>query len=291
MYTAPIAILLAIVGSIFGSFAGAQVWRLRSRQLVEDAHDGLEVDAAELGRLEALSADTVRSDYSRCLNCGHRLGWLDLVPIFSWLSTRGRCRYCRTRIGIFEPLMEIGTAIAFVLSFVLWPWPLVGAGDWILLGVWLASLVVLAIMAGYDARWKLLPDIANYVYLILGIVFIAVRFFVNHDVNLVSALGAVAILAGVYATLYVVSRGNWIGLGDVKLGVGLALFLGEWRLAFLALFLANLIGCIIVLPGLLRKQLGGGSQIAFGPLLMAGMMISFVAGTAIIAWFMELRFF
>ncbi len=291
MYMVITSVLLAVFGAIFGSFAGAQVWRLRARQLAEDKKDGLAVDEKEWKRLLPLTQNTVKTDYSRCLHCGHRLGWYDLLPIASWFSTGGRCRYCHARIGVFELLMELGVASVFVASYLLWPWALTGGLDWLLFGIWLASLVVLAIMAGYDAKWKLLPDIANYAYLGIGILFIVVRFIAHGDVALPNVLGALAILSGVYAILYVVSKGGWIGFGDVKLGAGLALFLGDWKLAFLALFLANLLGCIIVLPGILRRQLGSGSQIAFGPLLMTGMLLSFAYGTGIISWFMELRLF
>lgn len=291
MYTAIFSVFLAVAGAIFGSFAGAQIWRLRARQLVDDKKDGLEVDRAELRRLHGLTESTVKTDYSRCLHCGHGLAWYDLLPLASWLSTAGRCRYCHERIGVFEPTMEIGVAVAFVLSYLLWPWTLESGAQWALFSLWLASLVVLAVMAGYDARWKLLPDVANYTYFALGVLFVIARSVVYGDVSVLSMLGAVAILSGIYAALYVVSRGQWIGLGDVKLGAGLALFLGDWKLAFLALFLANLIGCIIVLPGLVRQKLDSGSQIAFGPLLMMGMVISFVFGAAIISWFMGLRLF
>ena len=118
--------------------------------------------------------------------------------------------------------------------------------------------------------------------------FVTLRFIHAHPVvDLLSVVGAVAILGGIYAVLYKVSNGEWIGFGDVKLGVGLGLLLGDWRLAFLALFLANLIGCIIVLPGLLLKRLVGESRIAFGPLLIVGALLAFWWGHAFIEWLFD----
>ena len=90
--------------------------------------------------------------------------------------------------------------------------------------------------------------------------------------------GAVALLAGLYGGLYAISRGAWIGFGDVKLCVGLALLLGDWRLAFMTLFFSNMLGCIIVLPGLVRGQLNTRSQVPFGPLLIIGCVISLLFG-------------
>ena len=61
-----------------------------------------------------------------------------------------------------------------------------------------------------------------------------------------STLGAVLILSGVYLVLYFISKGRWIGFGDIKLGLGLALLLADWQLAFVAIFAANLIGCFFL---------------------------------------------
>ena len=292
MYTVMTAVILGVVGAIFGSFAGAQVWRLRARQLVDDKKDGLPVDKQELKRLRPLTGGKVAKDYSRCLSCGHRLAWYDLLPLASWLMTRGRCRYCQASIGWFELVIELMMALLFVVSYLWWPWGAVASpGQWGLLLIWLASVVCLVIMAMYDSKWKLLPDITNYIYLALGIGFVALRMLVYGDVSLASLAGAIVILSGLYLVLYGVSKGQWIGLGDVKLGLGLALFLADWKLAFLALFLANLIGCLLVLPGLLRRQLEGKSQIAFGPLLIAGTLVSFFWGQRMIEWFMNLRLF
>lgn len=281
---------VVLSGLAFGSFAGAQVWRLRARQLAYDKQAGIPYDKSEHRTLRSLIKHGVWADYSRCLSCEHKLRWYDLIPLVSWITTKGRCRYCRVPIGWFEPLMEVATAVAFLLSYLLWPWPLVSVVEWGMFVVWLASLVLLMIMAGYDARWKLLPDITNYAYAVLGALFVLMRLINGHDISIPSLVGALAILAGMYGVLYALSRGAWIGLGDVKLGVGLALFLADWKLAFLALFLANLIGCIMVLPGIIRKEVRGGTQIPFGPLLMVGMGIAFFAGDVIIRQVLTFQF-
>src|SRR6478609_4310093 len=96
------AVILGVFGLLFGSFAGASVWRLRAWQLVADKKAGDEdVDEAELKQLKPLTKATFRTDRSRCLHCGHELAWYDLLPLASWLSTGGKCRYCRKPIGYF----------------------------------------------------------------------------------------------------------------------------------------------------------------------------------------------
>ena len=271
-----IAGALLLLGVVLGSFAGAQVWRVRARQLRTDKQTGHPYDKHEWRQLRVLLQGTVRDDRSRCLQCGHVLAWYDLLPVVSWLSTGGRCRYCQQFIGWFELVMELVLGVGLALSYLVWPWALPASS--LLFAVWVVVALVLMILAAYDAKWQLLPDPLNYGLMALGALFVLVRMTTLHDVDLVSLTGAVALLAGLYGELYAISRGAWIGFGDVKLCVGLALLLGDWRLAFMTLFFSNMLGCIIVLPGLARGQLNTRSQVPFGPLLIIGCVISLLFG-------------
>ena len=271
-----IAGALLLLGVVLGSFAGAQVWRVRARQLRTDKQTGHPYDKHEWRQLRVLLQGTVRDDRSRCLQCGHVLAWYDLLPVVSWLSTGGRCRYCQQFIGWFELVMELVLGVGLALSYLVWPWALPASS--LLFAVWVVVALVLMILAAYDAKWQLLPDPLNYGLMALGALFVLVRMTTLHDVDLVSLTGAVALLAGLYGGLYAISRGAWIGFGDVKLCVGLALLLGDWRLAFMTLFFSNMLGCIIVLPGLASGQLNTRSQVPFGPLLIIGCVISLLFG-------------
>ena len=271
-----IAGALLLLGVVLGSFAGAQVWRVRARQLRTDKQTGHPYDKHEWRQLRVLLQGTVRDDRSRCLQCGHVLAWYDLLPVVSWLSTGGRCRYCQQFIGWFELVMELVLGVGLALSYLVWPWALPASS--LLFAVWVVVALVLMILAAYDAKWQLLPDPLNYGLMALGALFVLVRVMTLHDVDFVSLTGAVALLAGLYGGLYAISRGAWIGFGDVKLCVGLALLLGDWRLAFMTLFFSNMLGCIIVLPGLVRGQLNTRSQVPFGPLLIIGCVISLLFG-------------
>ena len=275
-----IAGALLLLGVVLGSFAGAQVWRVRARQLRTDKQTGHPYDKHEWRQLRVLLQGTLRDDRSRCLQCGHVLAWYDLLPVVSWLSTGGRCRYCQQFIGWFELVMELVLGVGLALSYLVWPWALPASS--LLFAVWVVVALVLMILAAYDAKWQLLPDPLNYGLMALGALFVLVRMMTLHDVDLVSLTGAVAPLAGLYGGLYAISRGAWIGFGDVKLCVGLALLLGDWRLAFMTLFFSNMLGCIIVLPGLARGQLNTRSQVPFGPLLIIGCVISLLFGGSIL---------
>lgn len=278
---------LVLLGLIFGSFAGAQVWRLRAKQLYEDKRDNEPYDKKEYKRLDPLRVQRGKNDHSRCLECGHRLGFKDLIPLGSWLSTAGRCRYCKRPIGAFEPLVEMGVAATFVSLYVFWPYGFNGVSDGILFVVWCLAAVVAAILFAYDLKWFLLPNRPVFLLVLLGLVAATVTVVQapQPPEALLSIAGAIAILSGIYAGLWLLSQGRWIGFGDVKLGLALALLLADWRLGFIALFAANLIGCLLVLPGMASGKVARNTRIPFGPLLIAGAFVSLFFGNAVMAWY------
>lgn len=284
--------ILAVFGMLFGSFAGASVWRLRARQLVADKREGEPVDDEEYRRLVPLTKDTFTKDRSRCLHCGHELRWYDLLPLVSWLQLGGKCRYCRQPIGIFEPLMEVAMAVFFAVSYIWWPAPLDSALEVIQFGLWLVAGVGLAILFAYDQKWFLLPDVVTFSLVAVAGVFavIEVAQAPDHLVAAWSVAAAVAILSGLYLALWRVSQGRWVGFGDVKLGLVLALLLADWKLAFVALFTANLLGCLVVLPGLATRTLSRTARVPFGPFLILGAVIAFFAGNAILTWYLGLSY-
>lgn len=290
-------IIMASLGLILGSFAGATVWRLRARQLVEDKKAGDKIDAGELKRLRPLIKST-RHDRSQCLHCGHVLRWYDLVPLLSWASTGGRCRYCKKPIGLFEPLIELSMTALLVALWLAWPG--LGYGDsWVLLAAYVAASVMLAILFVYDLKWFLLPNVVMFPLIGLAACIALVGVLGVSDIGaaVLEVALSVSILGGLYWVLYHYSRwrygeaGTWVGYGDVKLGLALGLLIADWRLAFLALFLANLIGTLVVLPGLLAKRLSSKAHIPFGPLLIAGFFVALLWGQAIIDWYSKLVLF
>lgn len=282
-------LVAAALGLVMGSFAGAAVWRLRARQLKEDKAAGEKVDGKELKQLLPLTKASIKSDRSQCLHCGHTLGWYDLIPLVSWLNTHGRCRYCSAPIGYFEPLMEIMTASLFVGFYYYWTisYP---ASAWAVLIVGAVSIVLMAILIAYDAKWFLLPD--RIMVILIGIAAgVAVWNIVTSPQpleTLWSTVGAVLILSGLYLSLWLFSHGAWVGFGDVKLGLALGLLLSDWQLAFLTLFIANLIGAAVVIPGLLSKKLSRKTHVPFGPFLIAGFFIALFFGQIIIDRYLNL---
>lgn len=285
-------IFISLLGAALGSFAAAQVWRLRADQLETDRRSGEPIDSMEFKKLKPLLGKTFKSDRSRCLSCHHELKWYDLLPIISWVTLAGRCRYCKEPIGFADFALELAMAGLFAAGLVFWPGQLSEPLEVVKLVLWLVSLVALAINFMYDARWSLLVSGLNWLLIICGVIYAGIVLWQSPDVlnTLGSIAGSVFILGGLYGALWIFSRGKLVGEGDIYLGIGLGLLLADWQLGFLALFAGNFIGTLVVMPQLLSRKLKRGSHVPLGPLLIIGFLIAWFFGAMIVDWYRELIF-
>lgn len=174
---------------------------------------------------------------SECPKCGHRLRWYDLVPVFSFLLLRGKCRYCKHKISRLYPTVEILTAISFIAYLFFHGLD----GPEILLDLLIISGLIA--IAFFDLRELIIPD--KIVLPLIILVFFFNLSVTDISVRLITAL----ILGAIFAIMYLGSRGQWIGLGDAKLVFLIGLVLG-YPLGVLAVLLsiwtAALIGIILV---------------------------------------------
>lgn len=267
-------VVVGLLGAFLGSFSVAQVWRLRARQLIEDERDGETIDKAELRRIRGLVRPAMK-DRSECLQCHHQLAWYDLIPIASWLSLAGRCRYCGKPIGYAEIATELGLAVVFIISYIMWPFSLNSIIQVVGFALWLMACTAMAILFVYDAKWSLLPFTVNIVLIGIAAMFVTVEIMAGVHIDMWSLLGAVMLLGGLYLLF---SLFGWVGMGDGILGIGLALLLGKWQYAFLALFIANLLGCLMLIPLYVRRDLHRHARIPFGPFMILGTLLVMLFG-------------
>ena len=260
-----LVILMILLGLCFGSFVNAAVWRIKHKK------------------------DLVRAR-SQCTHCRHTLAWYDLIPVVSWIILRGKCRNCKKPISVQYPLVEIAVALLFVASYLFWPFALIGLTEWVIFGLWLVSCVILAILFIYDFKWLILPNSLTYPLIVVGIISAVLRLITAQDFSTVAFnVGfSVLALAGTYLLIFIWSRGKWIGFGDVKLCLALGLLLANWQLALMCLFLANLLGCVMVVPGMATHKLKRTSHIPFGPFLILGFIIAGLWGQQLIDWYLSI---
>jgi len=215
---------------------------------------------------------------SYCPYCKHILSWQDLIPVLSFLILKGKCRYCQKKISFQYPLVEIVTGLLFVLIF----WHL-GFGFDLAFGIWILISCFLIIIFVYDLKHFIIPD--KIIYPAIAVVFI---YNVLQGPALLMRSGLAAILAaGFFLSIVLVSRGRWMGLGDVKLAFLMGLFLGFPNI-LIALFFAFLIGAIIGVGLILAKRKTLRSEVPFGPFLVTGTFVALFWGERIVQWYLDL---
>lgn len=228
-----------------------------------------------------------------CPNCKHLLAGRDLIPVISWLSTGGKCRYCRKPISQQYPLVELSTVGVFILSYLLWPTELVSSDAYLLFASWLVGVVLLIALLVYDMKWMLLPDRLMAPLIAVSAIY-AIIFTLNAEnpgMTFLSVLGAIAIASGIFYVLFQISNGTWIGGGDVKLGIAIGLLVASPLLAMLTLFLASILGLLVTVPALVRGKADMTTQLPFGPFLIIATVISVLVGQVIIDWYMNVFLF
>jgi len=225
------------------------------------------------------------SGRSACMSCGKKIRWFDLIPVFSWLHLRGRCRACGSRISMQYPAVEFLTGSVFALVGGASLSPFATATE-LLIGA------VLIAIAAYDIRHTIIPDAWVWSFNALALLSVFLPEGSLTAFSSQTAFDAIAgpIVAAPLFALWLVSRGKWIGLGDSKLALGIGWLLGPIG-GIQAILLAFIIGAIVGLSliffssevwnRILRKfiprdlwcRIGNRitmkSEIPFGPFLIA----------------------
>jgi len=270
---------LAFLGLVFGSFVNAWVWRL-SQKLDKDGNPKKLTSKQK----KTLSIVTARS---MCPNCKHTLSGKDLVPIFSWLQLKGKCRYCKAKISPQYPAVELLTMVLFVVSGLLLP--INTLSELIFFGSWLVVITGFVALAVYDIKFQILPDKILKVILPFAVIMSAITVAQRENSLLYSFLQvflSIFIAGGIFYILYVISNGKWIGGGDVKLGIVIGLVLSSALLSILMLFLASVVGVVASLIS--NKGFNKKATIPFGPFLILGSIVALLFGQNILDWYINL---
>jgi prepilin signal peptidase PulO-like enzyme (type II secretory pathway) len=274
-----IILVLGLFGVILGSFVNAFVWRIHE----QEALAGKKGKVAKRLRKE-LSISTGRS---MCPHCHHTLAAKDLVPVLSWLALRGKCRYCNKPIPD-SPIVELGNGLLFALSYAAWPLGFHGVGLF-QFALWLVFVTAFMALAVYDLKWFILPDRVVYPVTVLAAVQVVVTSVWLHSFPaLWQPVAGAAIIFGLFWGLFQLSKGAWIGGGDVKLAIALGLLAATPAKAFLVVFFASLIGTLVSIPQLTKGKSGLKMHIPFGPYLLLATFLVVLYGDRVIHWYRTL---
>ena len=224
---------------------------------------------------------------SRCMSCGQQLVWFELIPFFSFLFQKGKCRHCDTKLDIQYPFVELGTGVVFATLFIFLTqtisWPTV----WLAWGFYSIIFSLLIVITAYDIRHKIIPNSVVYPFIVLAVV----SYFLNFGFNTVGFRPIEAalftsldfwtgpIFFAFFGLLWLISGGRWMGFGDAKLVIGIGFLLG-FAAGITSLMIAFWIAAIVGIFSLLlyRGSLTMKSEVPFAPFLILALYLEFLFG-------------
>lgn len=254
-YTWAAFAIIAVAGLIIGSFLNVIIYRF----------DELK---------------TIVNTRSRCPHCQKQLAWYDLFPLFSFILLSGKCRYCKKEISIQYPLVELGTALIFVVLYWKFSFSL----------IFLALIVIstlLIIAFAYDILHLEIADWLVWFSVFVWIIYLAFGYFIFHNslsFILNSLYGGLA-LGGFLGAIVVLSKEKWMGTGDISLGFLIGLMAG-WPNVILTTLLSFIFGGVLglILIGAKNKTLK--DKVPFAPFLILSLWITLFFGSEIINWYL-----
>lgn len=254
-------ITVFIFGLVVGSFLNVVIWRFHAKE-------------------------SILTGRSHCPKCRHVLGLSELVPVVSFIFQKGKCRHCRKSISWQYPLVELSTAILFLIAYLPYDLRLTNYNFFLLARTWFVIAVMIVIFV-YDLKYYLILD--KIIYPAAAVIFLTSP-FVSTVLNwrgVADVFFAAAICAGFFLLQYLISHGKWIGGGDVKMGAFMGLILGV-KGALTALFFAYVIGAIfgLVLVAVNKKTMK--SQLPFGTFLAVGTLVAMFWAEPIIRWYLKI---
>ena len=219
---------------------------------------------------------SIVSPPSRCPNCGYRLQWYDNVPIIGWVVLGGRCRKCKNAISVQYPIVELITALLFVL--VVWLTP---PGP--LLITRLLLVCILIVLFGIDLEHQILPNSITLPGIIAGLLLSLIAPPGLRDALIGVVVGG-GILYAIAWAYYLWRREEGLGMGDVKMLAMIGAFLG-WKAVLVTLVLSSFSGALIGVALIAAERGGMKLALPFGTFLAIGAAVAMFAGEPLVNWY------
>ena len=238
-----------IIGTFIGSFLNVCIYRLPEGK-------------------------SVVSPPSACSSCGHRLGFLDLIPVLSYVFNRGKCRYCGAKYSTQYPFIELLNGILYLFVFYRYGFTWISVMHCITI-----SLLIVIFMI--DLRYKIIPDSL----VIFGLLYTIIISIMLIDINIWDKV--FGFLFGFTLFLVIALVTNAMGGGDIKLMGLLGLNFGLKGIIFITIF-SFIIGAIISILLLITKKATRKDYIPFGPFIAVSAVTYIFWGDNIINLYLKL---
>ena len=219
---------------------------------------------------------------SHCEACEHKLAVKDLIPVFSYLRLRGRCRYCQASIPRKLLWVEVATAVIFALLY--WHYGLSAE-----LGVLAFYGCLFIIIFVIDLEHGLILNKVVYPGMVVALLLALYPWpWLTQSIGMRVAYAALGGAIGftIFLLIALVSRGG-MGWGDVKLAALIGLAAG-FPMVFVAIIMAAILGGIVAVALLIARKRGRREMIPFGPFLAVAAMVTLLWGNNILSWYLGL---
>lgn len=213
---------------------------------------------------------------SHCTKCNNKIKPYDLVPVLSYIVLKGRCRYCKDKISLRYPVVELFTGIIFAAIYIRYNLSVAFIKFCIL-----SALLIVIGLIDYDT--SNIYDNTIITGLIFGIIFIALNLYVGLPIK-TYLIGALT--CGALISIIILVTGG-MGWGDAELSALCGLFLGI-KQAFLTLFLSIIIGGLIGILLIATKKKSKKDYIPFGPFIATSAIITLLFGSSIMQWYLNI---
>jgi prepilin signal peptidase PulO-like enzyme (type II secretory pathway) len=230
-----------------------------------------------------LSVNEKPKGRSYCPKCKHQLSYKDLIPVFSYIFLLGKCRYCKRKISLEYPLVELLTGFFFLFIFLF-------TGVSIELIYLLVVLFFLILIFVYDLKYYIIPDFATFSLIGVSFLYLLYNYFLTKDISFLyyGLLSAFSVFLFFFFLFYF-TKGKGMGFGDVKFVIFMGLFLGFPNIV-VGLFISFFLGAIIGIGLIILGKKGMKSQIPFGPFLIIGTLIAYFYGEKIVEFYLNYAF-
>jgi leader peptidase (prepilin peptidase)/N-methyltransferase len=254
-------ILFFIFGTIVGSFLNVVILRLKKNK-------------------------SVIKNPSHCPFCKRKLRWFELIPVVSFFIQKGKCRCCHKKISWQYPIVEFFTGLIFVLIIAYFAdFSFYGLINLCYLLVISCFLIVIFV---YDLKYYLVSDKIVYPAIFVSLLYDTYLALIANQFSIFfsSILGAISV-GGFFLFWVLVSKGKWMGTGDIKIGILLGLTFGIYQL-FTTLFLTFFVGAIVAIILMILKKKKLKSEIPLGPFLTGAAFITLFWGNYLLDWYLNI---
>ena len=237
--------LAFILGGIWGSFCNVCIYRL------------------------PLEKNIIKGR-SFCTSCEKQINWYDNIPILSFIFLKGKCRCGKSKINLQYFLVELVSAISFVLIYYFY-----GVSITTLLLIILTIFFIIIFFI--DLKHYIIPNELTFPLMLIGFIKsfdpnLNQSLFPNYINSLIGGFFGYSIIWSIIFFYKTLRKKEGMGLGDAKLIAVVGFWFGWFSIPFV-IFISSMVALIFSIPSLINKTKDMSTQIPFGPFIIIGCLI------------------